>query len=270
MTGELQISELSVYPVKSLAGVSVERAALTPFGLAGDRRWMLVDDQGLFITQRDHPHLARCKAQSGRDSLTLQWNDATLTVPIPDGTASTRAVEVWGDGVAALDAGNDAAQWCQQYLQLPCRLVYMPETAQRLADPEYARPGQRVSFADGFPLLLISHASLDELNRRLPEPVPMNRFRPNIVVSGCQPFAEDEWRRIQIGDQVFSVAKPCSRCVMPSIDQATGARDRDINRVLASFRRWEGQIWFGQNLSYDIQRDTTTEIATGQSVRVLD
>jgi uncharacterized protein YcbX len=151
-------------------------------------------------------------------------------------------------------------------LGLPCRLVYMPDSCQRLVDGHFARDGETVSFADGFPLLLISQASLDDLNRKLDNPVPMNRFRPNLVVNGCDPFAEDGWRRIRIGDVEFDVAKPCSRCVIPSIDQATAQRDGQINRVLAGFRRFNGQVLFGQNLLY--QRAGT--LTLGDSVEVLD
>jgi len=148
----------------------------------------------------------------------------------------------------------------------PCRLVYMPDTCRRLVDGLYAREGETVSFADGFPLLLISQASLDDLNSRLDNPVPMNRFRPNLVVSGCDSFAEDGWRRIRIGDVEFDVAKPCSRCLIPSIDQATAHRDGQINRMLASYRRVNGQVMFGQNLLY--QRAGT--LSLGDSVEVLD
>lgn len=136
------------------------------------------------------------------------------------------------------------------FLDRDCRLVYMPEDTRRPVDTRYARQGETVSFADGFPLLLVSQASLDDLNSRLPEPVPMNRFRPNLVVSGCGPFAEDDWRRLRIGELELEVAKPCSRCVMPSIVQETAGRDGTINRVLASFRRRDGVICFGQNLLY--------------------
>jgi uncharacterized protein YcbX len=142
----------------------------------------------------------------------------------------------------------------------------MPDTCRRLVDGLYAREGETVSFADGFPLLLISQASLDDLNSRLDSPVPMNRFRPNLVVSGCDSFAEDGWRRLRIGDVEFDVVKPCSRCVIPSIDQATAQRDGQINRVLASYRRVNGQVMFGQNLLYH----RAGKLSVGDPVQVLD
>jgi uncharacterized protein YcbX len=141
----------------------------------------------------------------------------------------------------------------------------MPDDARRRVQPLYARRGETVSFADGFPLLLISQASLDDLNARLDQPVPMNRFRPNLVVSGCEAFDEDRWQRIRIGTLEFDVAKPCSRCVMPSIDQATAQRDPQINRVLASYRRRDGQVYFGQNLLYP----EYGSLAVGDTLEVL-
>jgi MOSC domain-containing protein len=157
-------------------------------------------------------------------------------------------VRVWADEVAAVDAGEGAARWLGRLLRQDCRLVFMPPQTRRPVDPHYARRGETVSFADGFPLLLVSEASLAALNARLAQPVPMNRFRPNLVVAGCEAFAEDRWRRIRIGALELDVVKPCSRCAIPAIDQATGQRDPEINRALAAFRRFEGQILFGQNL----------------------
>jgi uncharacterized protein YcbX len=157
-------------------------------------------------------------------------------------------VRVWADEVEAVDAGAAAARWFTALLGQTCRLVYLPDDGERTADAAYAPGGASVSFADGFPLLLLSSASLADLNARLPAPVPMNRFRPNLVVDGCAPFAEDHWRGLRIGAAAFTVAKPCARCVVPAIDQASGERDPHINRVLAGYRRFDGQILFGQNL----------------------
>ena len=158
-----------------------------------------------------------------------------------------------------------AAAWLSDRLGSACRLFYMPEDSVRLVDGLYAHNGETVSFADGFPILLISRASLDDLNGRLPSPVPMNRFRPNLVISGCAPFAEDDWKRIRIGDMVFDVAKPCSRCAIPSIVQETGERDPHINRALASYRRFDGKIYFGQNLLYQ----QPGRLQSGDQVEVL-
>lgn len=244
------VSEINIYPVKSFAGLSLESVNLDRFGPANDRRWMLVDEQGLAITQRDQPLLACVQVRLYCEGLVLTFGDEQIEVITPDVSAQKSRVKVWGDEVAALDCGNEVALWLSSQLALKTRLVYMPDDTIRPVDGAYAQSGETVGFADGFPLLLISQASLDDLNNRLENPVPMNRFRPNLVVSGCEAFAEDTWKRIRVGSMEFDVAKPCERCVMPSIDQATGEKDRAINRVLASFRRRDGKIYFGQNLLY--------------------
>ena len=261
----LTLSALSLYPVKSGAGIDLQQAELDRFGLAGDRRWMLVDDTGRFITQRDLARLALLKTGWRNGSLTLRWERELLEVMVPAANATVLPVAVWADTVTARDAGPEAAEWLQQRLGVACRLVYMPDDCHRAVDPKYATRGQTVSFADGFPLLLISQASLYDLNARLPSAVPMNRFRPNLVITGCAPFAEDSWQRIRIANIDFDIAKPCSRCVIPSIDQATAERDRSIHRVLAGFRRRERIIYFGQNLLHR----GTGRLNVGDEVHVL-
>jgi len=244
------VSEIIIYPVKSFAGISRESANLDKFGLVGDRRWMLVDDLGVAITQRSEPRLALIQAELGERILSLRFSGDSLAVNIPGPESRTCKVKVWSDTVIATDAGDEAALWLSARLGTECRLVYMPPSANRLVDRSYAHQHETVGFADAFPVLLISQASLDDLNSRLETPVPMNRFRPNLVVSGCEPFAEDSWNRIRIGEVEFDLVKPCDRCVMPSIDQATAQKDQNINRVLANYRRRDGKIYFGQNLLY--------------------
>jgi len=246
----LTLSEINIYPVKSFAGISLDAVQLDRFGPAGDRRWMLVDESGVAITQRDQSRLALVKTELCDSHLDLRFGDDQMQIPVPDEQAKRCSVQVWDDHVTAIDGGDEVANWLALRLELKCRLVYIPDDSVRLVDSNYAKAGETVGFADAFPLLLISQASLDDLNSRLETPVPMNRFRPNLVVSGCEPFAEDSWKQIRIGEVEFDVAKPCDRCVMPSIDQQTGEKDRNINRVLASFRRRDGKIYFGQNLLY--------------------
>ena len=244
------LSEINIYPVKSFAGVNLDSVQLDRFGPVGDRRWMLVDEQGVALTQRDRSHMALIKAGLLANGLGLRLDDDLIEVAIPDGQAEKRRVQVWGDEIDAVDSGDAAALWLSEKLDVNCRLVYMPDDSVRTVDQNYASAGETVGFADAFPLLLISQASLDDLNSRMESPVPMNRFRPNLVVSGCEPFAEDGWKRIAVGEMEFDVAKPCDRCVVPSIDQSTAETDKNINRVLASFRRRDGKIYFGQNLLY--------------------
>ncbi|MCB1697414.1 MAG: MOSC domain-containing protein [Pseudomonadales bacterium] len=262
----MQLSGISIYPVKSCAGINLDRVTLDRFGPVGDRRWLVVDERGRFVSQREQAHMARVRAEHVGGGIRLSLDDSSIQAAIPGSDAPELRVSIWGDSVVALLADTRAGEWLSAELGRPCRLVYMPDTCRRLVDGIYAREGETVSFADGFPLLLISQASLDDLNSRLDNPVPMNRFRPNLVVSGCDSFAEDGWRRIRIGDVEFDVAKPCARCVIPSIDQATAQRDGQINRALASYRRINGQVMFGQNLLY--QR--AGSLSLGDSVEVLD
>ncbi|MEP5764016.1 MAG: MOSC N-terminal beta barrel domain-containing protein [Halieaceae bacterium] len=250
-----RLSQISIYPVKSCAGSDLQKAQLDRFGLVGDRRWMLVDGAGGFVSQREFPQLALMAVELNAAGITLVWGGERMNIASP-AAGKPRLVQVWGDSVAALDAGDAVATWLGERLEQPWRLVYMPEDSQRLVDGEYASQGETVSFADGFPLLLVSQAALDNLNARLQKPVPMNRFRPNLVVTGCEPHAEDSWQQIRIGDMEFDVAKPCARCAVPSIDQDSGLKDSEILRVLAAYRRREDpqdgsrQVYFGQNLLY--------------------
>jgi uncharacterized protein YcbX len=261
----MELSEITVYPVKSCAGYPVPSVRIDRFGPRGDRRWLVVTEAGDFLSQRELPQMCRLRVTSQRGGIQLHGEDSALAVAEPAVGAPTTRVRIWDDRVAAQDAGDEAAAWLSRQLGRVCRLVFMPADTVRRVDGAYARDGETVGFADAFPLLLISRASLDELNARLPHAVPMNRFRPNLVVSGCEAFAEDKWRRIRIGAMEFDVAKACSRCVIPSIRQDSGERDPHISRALAGFRRFNGQILFGQNLLY--QR--LGELRTGDSLEVL-
>ncbi|MBV1914582.1 MAG: MOSC domain-containing protein [Pseudomonadales bacterium] len=246
----IQITELNIYPIKSAGQISLESARLDRFGLVNDRRWMLVDPVGRFITQRELPRMSLLRVDLSEQEIKLEavWM-RPLSVPLRPAHGLITEVTVWKDQCNAIDMGNRVAEWMSQFLGRSCRLVYMPESTRRPVNPEYAGAKDTVSFADGFPLLLISEASLAELSDRLERPVEMNRFRPNIVVSGCQAFAEDSWDSIQINGIDFNVAAPCARCSMPTIDQYTGQIDREIMTTLGKFRRAEDRhIYFGQNL----------------------
>jgi len=262
----MQLSGITIYPVKSCAGVNLDSATLDRFGLVGDRRWLVVDERGRFLSQRDQTRMALVRVEQEEGGIRLSLGGNSIQVTTPGAGSPELRVSVWEDSMLALVADRSAGEWLSAELARPCRLVYMPDTCRRRVDGLYAREGETVSFADGFPLLLISQASLDDLNSRLENPVPMNRFRPNLVVSGCDSFAEDDWRRIRIGGVEFDVAKPCSRCVIPSIDQATAQRDGQITRVLASYRRVNGQVMFGQNLLYQ----HAGALSLGDTVEVLD
>jgi uncharacterized protein YcbX len=257
---------LSVYPVKSLGGFDVPSAHLDRFGLAGDRRWMVVNEERRFLSQREHATMVLIGVAPTATGIVLTSGGKSLGVDCPADTAVSLEVQVWVDSVRARDAGQPAADWLSERLGRRCRLVYMADTVHRYVDGIYAREGETVSFADGFPLLLISQASLDDLNSRLSQPVPMNRFRPNLVVSGCAAFEEDNWQRLRIGAMEFRVAKPCSRCVMPSIDQATAEKNPEILQVLAGYRRGKDrQVYFGQNLLYS----GTGQLQVGDALEIL-
>ena len=246
---------------------------LDRFGLQHDRRWMVVDEHGQFITQRTRPAMALIHVEPLPGGVRLQHLqhkagavETLVEVMRPD-SPPRLTVKVWGDTMAAVDAGDEAASWLTLQLGVSCRLVYMPDTTHRLVNPSYASAEETVSFADAYPLLLISEASLADLNDRLENKVPMNRFRPNLVVGGCDAFAEDAWQRICIGGVELDVAKPCPRCVMPSIDQATAEKDSKILSVLAGYRRGDdGKTYFGQNLLYQ----TLGELKVGDEVRVVE
>jgi uncharacterized protein len=263
----MELSAVSVYPVKGAAGISLERASLDSFGIRHDRRWMVVDGSGTFTTQRDCARLALLGTALEADALVLRSEHAgVVRLPLQPDPGPVRRVRVWEDEVEAVDAGAEAAAFVSAHLDRAARLLYMPDSTVRQVDPAYARPGDRVSFADGFPLLLISQASLDELNRRLAEPVEMARFRPNLVVAGAAaPHAEDTWRALRIGDVECDVVKPCARCVVTTINQSTAVAGREPLHTLAQYRRWDGKVWFGQNV---VHRGAG-ELQVGDVVEIL-
>ncbi|KNB52267.1 MOSC domain-containing protein [Streptomyces caatingaensis] len=253
------LTAIHLYPVKSMAGEAPGEAVVEPWGLAGDRRWTAVRPDGRFLTQRQLPRLALAAAHPlpGGGGRISGPGAGTLDVPVPcAGERGTLRVTLFRDGAEAVPAGPDADAWLTDYLGTPARLVHMDDPAvRRPVDPDYARPGDRVSFADGFPLLLTAQSSLDALNSWVSEgrhagegPLPMDRFRPNVVVSGTPPWAEDGWRRVRLGEAVFRVAKPCGRCVVTTTDQRTGVRGHEPLHTLGRRRRRTAGLVFGQNL----------------------
>ena len=216
-----------------------------------DRRWMIVDAaSNHFVTQREQHRLCLIHVALSGDALTLT---APTLEPLQvsqqqSHNGDKRQVKVWQDWVEGVDCGDLAAQWLSDFLGSAVRLVFMADDCHRLVDQHYAGNAERVSFADGFPLLLVSESSLDNFNQHLQSPIDASRFRPNIVVSGCTAFAEDQWQKIQIGPLSFELVKPCSRCVIPSIDPKTGGKQVAVSQALAKHRRRDGAVYFGQNL----------------------
>lgn len=239
-------------------------------GVAGDRRWMVVDAQsGRFLTQRLLAQMNRITmAWQGSEQVLLSAPGmADLSVAVPEPT-ELRTVTIWRDSLAVPDAGDAAAAWLSQLLGRACRLVHVPAQLARQVDPGYAAEGDRVAFADGFPLLLIGQSSLDDLSARVGRPLEMLRFRPNLVIAGSAPYSEDEWRRIRIGTLEFRVVKGCSRCIMTTLDPQTGERsaDREPLTTLQNYRARDGEVYFGQNLIACAEG----QLALGMPVEVLE
>jgi uncharacterized protein YcbX len=213
---------------------------------------MLVDETGRFLSQRRHPRMALIATRIEDDRLVVSAPEMpSLQVPFDLSRGGRMLASVWDDLVETLPVGYEADRWFEEFLGVRCRLVHLPDESVRRVDPDYGEPGGRVALADGFPFLLISEASLADLNARLEHPLPMNRFRPNLVVAGCEPFAEDGWRRIRIGPISLRVAKPCARCAITTVDQGTGLKGKEPLRTLATFRRSGTKVLFGQNLIHE-------------------
>ncbi|MEO6689054.1 MAG: MOSC domain-containing protein [Dokdonella sp.] len=251
----ITLSAIHLFPLKSAAPVRVAEAQVEPRGLAGDRRWMLIDADGKFITARKYPQLTLIDAASDGNGLQLQAPGMpALRIRYPSDNGERVDTAVWGAAVSPLCAADEAHAWLSRYLGAPCRLVYMDDACVRRVkakyDGEYGRDEDLVSFADAFPVLLISQASLDALNARLAQPVPMLRFRPNLVVAGTTPHAEDGWKRIRVGAVEFDVVKACTRCVFTTVDFEHGTFDPagEPLRTLTTYRRTPDGVTFGQNL----------------------
>lgn len=218
----LRLVSIWRYPAKSMGGSELPSARIEPRGIAGDRRWLMVTPEGRFLTRRELGVMALLRADPAPGGVVLTHRDGTsLAVAEPVGGAAMD-VTIWGDPVTAIDAGDDAAHWLSARVGRAVRLVHMPDAVVRPVDPDFARAGDQVSFADGFPLLVTVVESLDALNRELAQPVTMDRFRPNLVIAGAAPFAEDGWTRLRLGEVTVRLANPCTRCIMTTQDPATG------------------------------------------------
>ncbi|RZU44857.1 hypothetical protein EV700_1658 [Fluviicoccus keumensis] len=267
----LYVAGLAVYPLKSAAGIRVEEARLTPWGLEWDRRWMLVDDQGCFVTQRQMARMALLRVSVENGILQVAAPDMPLLSAIPvDPTALV--VTVWSDRVQACTVSAAADEWFTRFLGKSVRLVFFPQSSHRTVDPAWAGTGHCTSFSDGFPLLVTSTSGMDALSELWGKSVDWLRFRPNIVIGGSdQAFAEDDWSKLQINGTNLALVKPCSRCVIPSIDPATSNKDKGFLEMLASVRRQsDGKVYLGQNaiiVSELVEKNTW--IHSGDAVSVL-
>jgi uncharacterized protein YcbX len=261
----MRLTGLTVYPVKSCRGIALDCASVVERGLKDDRRWMIVDGTGRFVTQRELPELALIRTLLEGDAIVLEADGApSLRLAESDLDAHSVEVEVWGHrGPARVHAA--ASTWITDRLGVAHSLVFMPDEHRRAVNPDHGGPNDIVSFADAYPFLLTTEASLDDLNERLPSPITMNRFRPNLVVAGSAAWAEDRWTRLWVGEVAFRVAKPCKRCATTTVDPETGRRGTEPLRTLATFRDFGDGVLFGVNLVH--QGAGTGTLHVGDAVR---
>ncbi len=279
----MKLSEINIYPIKSLKGISLSESVVEKRGLQYDRRWMLTDPDGMFFTQREVPKMAAVTVEVTSEGLRVtSENEGALAIPFEPDRGSRQNVIVWQSEVAGDVYNGAVSEWFSDVLGRKCQLVLMPEKSERHVNSMFDRGDDIVSFADGYPLLLISEGSLEDLNSRLETPLPMNRFRPNVVVAGTKPFTEDKWAKLQIGEANFRVVKPCARCVTTTVDQIRGEFDgKEPLKTLASFRMAKDafpktfesfghnptSVLFGENL---IPYNPGTVIELGDEIVVLE
>jgi len=246
----LTLSEINIYPIKSLGGISVQSSEVEERGLKHDRRWVLVDESNTFFTQRDFPGMALIKVSIDDNGLKLNHKTKTiesLFVPFDFKHMRSDKVVIWDDSVIGEFYNKQIDDWFSDVIGIKCHLVKMPESTKRVVDESYAK-NKIVSFADGYPLMIIGQSSLDDLNSRMEIPLPMNRFRTNFVFTGGKPFEEDNWEKFNIGNVLFEAVKPCARCVITTTDQDTAERFKEPLLTLSKFRNFNNKVMFGMNL----------------------
>lgn len=246
-----KVSGLFIYPIKALGGIPLTRAKVKMRGLEFDRRWMLVDSDGVFLSQRSNPKMALMRPTIHEDTLIITAPDrgmAPLPIPLANSNSTTELqVRIWNDHCTATKVGKEQDEWFSQALGQNCQLVFMASQFTRPIKQQYRQNNEHVSFADGYPYLIIGEESLADLNHRLEHSVPMNRFRPNIVFSGGQAYEEDHWTAFQIGGTAFRGIKPCVRCQVPTINQDTAVAGKEPIKTLSTYRRQNNGVIFGLN-----------------------
>ena len=261
------LSEINIYPIMSLAGISLLSAEVEERGLKYDRRWVLVNESNTFFTQRDFLEMALIKVSIKKDGLALQHkiiSSQKIFVPFEFEHSKKEKVIIWDDAVIGEFYNNQIDDWFSEILGIKCHLVKMPETTRRVVDKKYAK-NKIVSFADAFPFMIIGQASLDDLNSRLEDPLPMNRFRTNFVFTGGVPFEEDNWKKFIIGDVKFEAVKPCARCVITTTNQETAERLHEPLLTLSKYRKIDNKVMFGMNLV----SESTGKVEVGDKIEFL-
>lgn len=249
------VSELYIHPIKGMHRIALETMPIGKTGPENDRRWMVIDKEGKFISQRTHPKLALIRPELMNNTIVLKLPELEEKITLESVDAGkTINAEIWKDTCRVVEVSKETSLKISDFLEISCRLVGFAKDERRIVNSRYARtPQDQVSFTDGFPFLVISQESLDDLNHRLAEPVGMERFRPNIVVKGATPFAEDNWKRIRIGSMILEGVKLCSRCNVTTVNQETGVKGKEPLRTLARYRNTEKGIMFGMNMIHHAQ-----------------
>ena len=246
----LKLSEIFIYPVKSLGGISLQSSEVEERGLKYDRRFLLVDENAEFITQRDYPQMALLKLSLTENAFKVIniKNNSDIIIPIESTSDESIKVKIWDDFCNAVVVNKHLDVWFSNAINKKCSLVYMPDTEKRVVEKKYIDDDHIVSFADAYPFLIIGQASLDDLNSRLQTPLPMNRFRTNFVFTGGNPYEEDDWKDFKIGNAEFKAVKPCARCVITTTDQQTAIRNDEPLKTLSTYRKIENKVMFGMNV----------------------
>jgi uncharacterized protein len=248
----IYLSDIYIYPIKSLAGIRVSNWPVVKTGFKYDRKWMLIDAEQRFLSQRSLPRMALIKTALTANKLVVSAPGMeNLTLELEPQTGPVIRSTIWHDQVDAIMVSDEADNWFSHFLQLACKLVYQTDRSIRPVNPNFSRPNDQTSFSDGFPFLLISESSLCTLNQAMQLDMPMIRFRPNLVISGCDSYAEDTWREITIGSLGFRLPKPCSRCSVPTIDPETAETGKEPLTTLSRLRKWDNKVYFGQNVLHD-------------------
>lgn len=260
---QLKVTGLFFYPVKSLGGISVPSATILKKGIQHDRRWMLMDENNVFLTQRIHAQMALFRMSNADNGFFVDYNGQQLHIPFTIEGDPVRA-KIWEDEVTVREVSLRHSEWFSENLGVNCKLVAFPEENDRAVDERYRVGDDHVSLADAYPLLIVGQSSLDDLNNRMDVSLPMNRFRPNIVFTGGEPFEEDTWSRFTLNDLKFAGVKPSKRCVLTTVDQDTAAKGAEPLATLAKYRRRDGGVYFGQN----VIPITTGQISIGDEITI--
>lgn len=266
---DLYLSEINIYPIKSLGGIRMQQAQMAETGLQYDRKWMLIDEKGTFLSQRTHFELSMLQVSMDSEQLRVSHKKdpaQTISFGTDETTGTAMHVSIWDDQSAGTEVNTRVSDWFSNFMQMKVRLVQMPANERRMVDPRYADGNEIVSFADGYPCLIIGQSSLNALNEKLTTAIRMDRFRPNFVFTGGEPHIEDQFGSFYLGEVLFSAVKPCARCVLITIDQQTGLKGQEPLKTLAGYRTAGKKVLFGQNL---IHQGSGT-IRVGDQLRIKD